>query len=312
MKTKKDFTFNLIQKDTQAMIRKYRRPLILISVLTGFLLFFLNVFLAIAVSGNKFNTEMKSKLGVYIYLRDSFSDQQSEVLKIKSELENSGLKVQFSSKEQALKFVEKRVPDLLTTLKKYDIKNPLPATLYVMYSNKGEFDAMKTILMQHENHILNMDELSDNAVKVQENRILNVINMSNFIQIFSYGVVLVMLVAILTFSVFFLKSIFTRFSLDIQAKKLLGASSYQIIRPFLNISFITLGVGLALMLILLLATLIPLDGLVMALFSSSLFTIFGGYLIDILAVFVIELIIVASLMSGVAIYFVKRMHKKLR
>ncbi len=66
------------------------------------------------------------------------------------------------------------------------------------------------------------------------------------------------------------------------------------------------------MLILLLATLIPLDGLVMALFSSSLFTIFGGYLIDILAVFVIELIIVASLMSGVAIYFVKRMHKKLR
>ncbi len=221
MKTKKDFTFNLIQKDTQAMIRKYRRPLILISVLTGFLLFFLNVFLAIAVSGNKFNTEMKSKLGVYIYLRDSFSDQQSEVLKIKSELENSGLKVQFSSKEQALKFVEKRVPDLLTTLKKYDIKNPLPATLYVMYSNKGEFDAMKTILMQHENHILNMDELSDNAVKVQENRILNVINMSNFIQIFSYGVVLVMLVAILTFSVFFLKSIFTRFSLDIQAKKLL-------------------------------------------------------------------------------------------
>lgn len=312
MKTKKDFTFNLIQKDTQAMIRKYRRPLILISVLTGFLLFFLNVFLAIAVSGNKFNTEMKSKLGVYIYLRDSFSDQQSEVLKIKSELENSGLKVQFSSKEQALKFVEKRVPDLLTTLKKYDIKNPLPATLYVMYSNKGEFDAMKTILMQHENHILNMDELSDNAVKVQENRILNVINMSNFIQIFSYGVVLVMLVAILTFSVFFLKSIFTRFSLDIQAKKLLWASSYQIIRPFLNISFITLGVGLALMLILLLATLIPLDGLVMALFSSSLFTIFGGYLIDILAVFVIELIIVASLMSGVAIYFVKRMHKKLR
>ena len=114
MKTKKDFTFNLIQKDTQAMIRKYRRPLILISVLTGFLLFFLNVFLAIAVSGNKFNTEMKSKLGVYIYLRDSFSDQQSEVLKIKSELENSGLKVQFSSKEQALKFVEKRVPDLIT------------------------------------------------------------------------------------------------------------------------------------------------------------------------------------------------------
>lgn len=312
MKTKKEFIFDLIQKDTQAMIKKYRKPLILISILTGFLLFFLNIFLAIAVSGNKFNDDMKSKLGVYVYLRDSFSDQQPEVLKVKSELESAGLKVQFSSKEQALKFVEKRVPDLLSTLKKYDIKNPLPATLYVMYSNYGEFEAMRTILSQHENQILNMDELSDNAVKVQENRILNVINMSNFIQIFSYSVVVVMLLAILTFSVFFLKSIFTRFSLDIQAKKLLGASSYQIIRPFLNISFITLGVGLALMLILLLATLIPLDGLVMALFSSSLFTIFGGYLVDILAVFVIELIIVASLMSGVVIYFVKRMHKKLR
>ena len=209
---------------------------------------------------------MKDKLGVYVYLRDTVSEDQAKVLTIKSELETVGLKVQFSSKDQALGFVEKRVPDLLSTLKKYNIKNPLPATLYIMYKDQSEFELMQTTLAKYQQDILNGDELADNTIRAQEQRVLNVINLSNFVQIFSYAVVVVMLVTILVFVVFFLKTIFDHFISDIQAKKLLGASAYQIVKPFLNISFITLGVAFAIMFILLGVTMIPLDKLILALF----------------------------------------------
>lgn len=72
MMMKKGFSFNLIQKDTSTLIKAYRLPLLMVSVLMGFLLFIMNVFLAGALYGNHFNTSMKEKLGVYIYLKDGF------------------------------------------------------------------------------------------------------------------------------------------------------------------------------------------------------------------------------------------------
>lgn len=72
MMMKKGFSFNLIQKDTSTLIKAYRLPLLMVSVLMGFLLFIMNVFLAGTLYGNHFNTSMKEKLGVYIYLKDGF------------------------------------------------------------------------------------------------------------------------------------------------------------------------------------------------------------------------------------------------
>ena len=92
---------------------------------------------------------------------------------------------------------EKRVPDLTTTLKKYQLKNPLPSTLYIMYNDQEQFTSMKTLLEKNKNLILNMNDLSENAIKTQEKRVLNIINLSNFMQSFGYLVVLVMLAAVI-------------------------------------------------------------------------------------------------------------------
>ena len=66
-----------------------------------------------------------------------------------------------------------------------------------------------------------MNDLSDNVVKTQEKRVLNIINLSNVLQSFGYLIVGLMGVSVLVFAVFFLQAMFEHFKRDVQAKKLL-------------------------------------------------------------------------------------------
>ncbi len=309
MKTK-IFSFNPIKSDTKTIIKAYRKPLLLISVLMGILIFVMNVFLAAALYGKSFNSQMKDKLGVYIYLSDASGQQQAVTLK--TALEAKGLKVNYSSKQDALKLVEKRVPDLTTTLRKYNLENPLPSTLYIRYSDQAQFSAMKTILEAYKDSILNMDDLSDNAIRTQEKRVLNVINLSNFLQSFSYLVVATLVLTIITFAVFFLRTIFSHFINDIQAKKLLGATARQIIQPFLNVIFTALGLAFLLAVILLVASSLPLESYLSVLFDFSFFGYLQGILLDILAAGTLEIGVVMLLLTAISYRFVWGLHKKLK
>lgn len=141
MKTK-DFKFNIIQKDTITLMKSYKIPLGIISILMGFLIFIMNIFLVGSLYGKHFNAQLKEKLGVYIYLKDTTA--QEKALEIKSALESQGLKVLYTTKQQSLEFVEKRVSDLTTTLKKYNLENPLPATLYITYDDFDQFQKLKS------------------------------------------------------------------------------------------------------------------------------------------------------------------------
>ncbi len=310
MKTKV-FTFNPIKTATKTIIKAYKLPLLLISILMGVLIFVMNVFLAGALYGNSFNNQMKNKLWVYIYLNDAANEKQTAVA-LKSALEAKGLKVDYASKQEALKFVEKRVPDLTTTLRKYNLENPLPATLYIRYGNQTEFYAMKNILEKNKNQILNMDDLSDNAIKTQEKRVLNVINLSNFLQSFAYLVVGSLILTIIAFAIFFLRTIFSYFIGDIQAKKLLWATSRQIVQPFLNVIFIALTFAFILAILLMSGSLIPLDTYLSALFEFNIFAYLASIWLDILALGVIEIWVIMLLLMAISYRFILKLHKKLR
>ncbi len=310
MKTK-HFGLNLIQSDTKTLLKSYRIPLILISILMGVLLFVMNVFLAGALYGNNFNLQMKEKLGVYLYLSDAATQDHTDAA-LKSALEEKGLKVDYASKQESLEFVEKRIPDLTSTLRKYNLENPLPATLYVRYGDQSEFAAMKGVLENYKTQILNMDDLSDNAIKTQEKRVLNVINLSNFLQSFAYFVVLALVLTIIAFAIFFLKTIFSHFIEDIQAKKLLGATSRQIVQPFLNVIFMSLSFAFVLAIVLLVGGLIPLDSYLSALFGFDLFGYLSELAIDLLAVGVIEIGGIMLLLLCISYRFVMRLHRKLK
>lgn len=309
MKTK-NFKFNIIQKDTQTLIKSYKIPLILMSILMGFLIFIMNMFLVGSLYGKHFNTQLKDKLGVYIYLKDTAAQEQA--LHIKEELEKQGLKVEYSTKQQALEFVEKRVSDLTTTLKKYNLENPLPATLYITYDDFDQFQKLKSWLENHKESIMNMSDLSDNAIKTQEKRVLNIINLSNFIQAIGYGIVGIMITTIIGFALFFLKSIFSHFKLDIQAKKLLGASATQIAQPFLRVIFLALAGGFIIAAGMALGITFPLNSYLISLFNFNLWNFLAEISIPSLAIIIGEIGILMLLLMWISYQYVIKLHKKLK
>jgi len=305
------FTLNPISSDTLTILKAYKKPMWAISILMWILIFVLNVFFAWAFFGNTFNDQMKDKLGIYIYLNDVASSE-NDAIRIKTSLEEKWIKVSYTSKDDALSFVEKRVPDLTDTFKKYNMDNPLPSTLYINYSNQEEFAIVKEVLEANKTKILNLSDVSDNAIKTQEKRVLTVINLSNFLQHFAYFVVLSILLTVIAFAIFFLRTIFSNFYWDIQAKKLLWASASQVIQPFLNVILIALIVAFIVAILLLIITSIPLNSYLMALLDVNLFSYISVMSLKIVAVWVIEVVFIVSLLMCISYRYVWTLHSKLK
>lgn len=302
---------DVIKKDTETLMRTYRVPMALISILMGFLLFLMNVFLVVSVQGQNFNDQMKSKLGVYIYLKDSQNLQQQAV-NIKTELEKKGLKVSYTSKDEALKFVERRVEDLTKTLKKYNLENPIPSTLYINYTDAGEFAVMKNVLEANKDAILNMNDLSDNAIKTQEKRVLNIINLSNFLQSFGYLTVGLMGVSVIVFAIFFLQAMFEHFRRDVQAKKLLGATAQQIAQPFIRVIFMALWMAFVLAVLLLIGMSLGLETYLAAVFDFSLVNMISKVIFEILGIGIVEIVIMMLVLISLSYWQVMRWNKQLK
>ena len=100
--------------------------------------------------------------------------------------------------------------------------NPLPATLYVTFSDKSQYNTLQAVMLENKDIILNVQDLDQiENLEKQEARIVNVIKLSNFVQILAVSLVIVIASVLLSFAIFFLRSIFSAFWHDIQVKKLL-------------------------------------------------------------------------------------------
>lgn len=135
----------------------------------------------------------------------------------------------FSSKDDALTFLEKKIPNVVDNFQKYGIANPLPATLYVMFRSEDQYESLKTIILKHKDIILNIKDIDpDKSLAQQENRVLTIINFTNFLQGLAYGIIILLGIIILTFVAFLLRNVFDKFAYDFKVKKILGAASQQI------------------------------------------------------------------------------------
>ena len=102
------------------------------------------------------------------------------------------------------------------------MENPLPATLYVTFSDKSQYQVLQDVMLENKEIVLNIQDLDQiDNLEEQENRIVNVIKLSNFVQILAISLVIVIAAVILSFAIFFLRTIFNAFWNDIQVKKLL-------------------------------------------------------------------------------------------
>ena len=118
--------------DVKSIFRSYRGQMIRISVLSGFLLFLLNILIWVSMYGNTLNASLSDKLWMYFYLNDEVETETrlyKQVMQLKDKLEQEWLKVNFLTKEDAMDFMMKRLPELTWSLEKFWMTNPLPATL---------------------------------------------------------------------------------------------------------------------------------------------------------------------------------------
>ena len=302
--------------DVKSIFRCYRGQMIWISVLSGFLLFLLNILIGVSMYGNTLNASLNDKLGMYFYLNDNVEAETKyykQVIQLKDKLEKEGLKVNFLTKEDAMEFMMKRLPELTGSLEKFWMTNPLPATLYVTLPDISKYETLKEVMLENEDIIVNAQDVEQlDNLKSQENRIRNVIRLSNFVQILSMSLVIILAAVVLSFSIFFLRSIFTRFWPDIQVKKLLWATKSQIIMPFLTLILYSIIGGFLISLLLTLVSMWVFDYYMSQLFSYTLTAhLFAKWWI-IIVLFIVEILVIVSLLMGISYGFVSKLHKKLK
>ena len=303
-------------EDVKSIFRTYKWQMIWISVLSWFLLFLLNILIWVSMYGNTLNDSLKDKLWMYFYLRDDVESQwqvYKQVIVLKDRLEKEWLQVKFLTKEDAMDFMNKRLPELTWSLEKFGMTNPLPATLYVTFSDKSQYVTLQNVMLENKDIILNIQDLDQiENLEEQEARIVNIIKLSNFVQVLAISLVIVIAAVILSFAIFFLRTIFNAFWNDIQVKKLLWASKSQIITPFLLLILYAIIWGFLLSLLLTLSSLGVFDYYMAQLFwstlTSSLFTNWGS----ILVLFIVEIMLIVWLLMRISYAFVSKLHKKLK
>ncbi|MDD2537467.1 MAG: permease-like cell division protein FtsX [Candidatus Absconditabacteria bacterium] len=306
----------LFWDDIKSIFKAYRAQMIWISVLSGFLLFLLNILIGVSFYGNTFNDSLRDKLGMYFYIKDVPEKEEQiykQVMDLKEKLQAEGLQVSFSTKEDALNLLEKRLPDLTGSFEKFGISNPLPATLYVTFQDQSQYTTLQQIMNENKNIILNIQDLSQiENLQKQENRMLNVIKLSNFVQALSWTLIFVIAAVIVSFAVFFLRGIFTTFRNDIQVKKLLGATKTQIIQPFLRIILYAILGGFAISFLLTFGSLAVFDYYMAQVFEVTLLSQVASQGLLFLGAFLTEIILLISLLMAISYYLISSLHKKLR
>ena len=132
---------SFLKQDVLGLIKHHWKQLVGVSFLMGFILFLLNIFLGVSFYAHWFNDQLQDKLGMYFYIKDDPTTQSityKKVIALQDELAKQDIKTTFSSKEDALSFLEQKIPDIMGNFDKFGVENPLPSTLYVIvvFNNK--------------------------------------------------------------------------------------------------------------------------------------------------------------------------------
>ena len=306
----------LFRDDLKSLFKAYKPQLIWITILSTFLFFLLHIFIGISFYGNSINEGLKNKLGMYFYIKDNPEEETEiykQVMSLKEKLQTEWIKVSFSSKEDSLNFLEKRLPDLSKNFKKFGISNPLPATLYITFNDKEQYETLKKIMLENREIIVNIQDLTQlDNLDAQETRIINIIKLFNFVQIFCRSFVGILIFVVLSFIIFFLRGLFYIFKKDMQVKKILGASSSQIIQPFIRLILFSSILSFFISLCLTGGTIYIFDYYMEQVFELTLLPYLGEHRKELSILIGMELCFLSLLSLGISYQYVHHLYKKLR
>ncbi|MFA7284975.1 MAG: hypothetical protein WC004_04095 [Candidatus Absconditabacterales bacterium] len=283
-----------------------------ISILVGFLLYLLHILLGLSFGVQQLSENIQHKLGAYFYIKDipgKADETYSKVIDMKDKLEKLGMQVTYLSKDDAIKSVGRRVPSVIESFEKYGIKNPLPATMYVLFNDIEQYDKLRKVVSMYEDIIANRDAISKTGegIKEQERRILDTLGFTRFIVYLTYFLVIVLVVVIVSFLMLVVRTKFNSFHKLVSIQQLLGTDYFLIKTPFIITSIAIVVLGFLLSLLFFGITLYIIQGYTAMLFEASLIDIIGlnaglGGLI-----FVAELLLFTILTIGIGYLYLQQL-----
>ncbi len=227
---------SLLSEEVNRMILSKPLQYFFSTIIVGLLMLFLTLIVGLSSHLTDVSSGLTDKLGMYFYIS---SDVPSETLNTKivgllKELEDSNIKAQYLSQEDAVGSLEKKLPDIVKKFKDYNIDANLPSTLYVTIPNEQVHTKLVTILPRYADIIENVSDINaTSSVKTQEQRVLKALDFAYFLKWTS--VVLIVIFSLVMIGVVLLVLFFKlkQFEDVISLKKILWATPSQMRNPFI-------------------------------------------------------------------------------
>lgn len=227
---------SLLSEEVNRMILSKPLQYFFSTIIVGLLMMFLTLIVGLSSHLTDVSSGLTDKLGMYFYIS---SDVPSETLNTKivgllKELEDSNIKAQYLSQEDAVGSLEKKLPDIVKKFKDYNIDANLPSTLYVTIPNEQVHTKLVTILPRYADIIENVSDINaTSSVKTQEQRVLKALDFAYFLKWTS--VVLIVIFSLVMIGVVLLVLFFKlkQFEDVISLKKILWATPSQMRNPFI-------------------------------------------------------------------------------
>lgn len=216
----------------------------------GLILFILNVILVLNVLTQGSLDELAQKIDLIVYLTDSADVYQVNQLTNDLKTQPEVLKVEYTSKDDALKEFLALYPDQSDPFSQYGIPNPLPGNLRIVTKSPEDHDTILAYMKASPYAPLLLDSESSGENQEIASRLLS---LTQFTQTLIFGVILTFIFgSILMVMNAIHLSIYTR-KTEIQIMQLVGARPGMIYAPFLieGASYAVLAVVVSLFLLLL-------------------------------------------------------------
>ncbi len=202
---------------------------------TGTILFIFNIILAINFITQNAITDLGKKVDITVYLKETTTEEQAQIIRKDLLINKEITSVKYTSKAEALEQIKITHPDLSLSFEKYNLGNPLPASLNITTTNPKHHKAVADFLAKDKYQIYLSDIISNNS---GNNSIItsvskNLIKLSDFTnQVIFWLIITFVIGGTLVILNALQMTIFTR-KHEISVMKLVGASHWFIRSPFI-------------------------------------------------------------------------------
>jgi len=222
----------------------------------GTIIFIFNIILAINFIAEEALDDLSKKIDVIAYVKESTTYE--EALTVMNDLkEQEGVEnAHYTSKEDAINQIEKTHPEISSAFSKYDLGNPLPASINITTTHPdyhpqvAEFLAQPRYSVHLSNVVTSSEDPEENAIISSVTK--NLLGVTDFAKQIIFWLIIIFVIggALIVFNALQI-TIFNR-KQEISVMKLVGASHWFIRLPFIIESIIygLLALGLSFLMLL--------------------------------------------------------------